>query len=279
MELTQEHQRAELLLGAYERARQQIATLAQREKHNALGRLSGGVAHEINNPLGAVAANLTALDRYARLLGKTLESGPVAEPVREALDDLPALIDETKVAVKRIQTVVSALASLRPSSTGALEPGDLRSCVESALELSHPQLPAGVKVSVVGEPLEPVALDASTLTQALVELLLNAYTAMPQGGTLTIELRSASGFASAFVRDTGVGIPANDLPHLFEPFFTTRPVGKERGLGLGLSRAFGIVTRHRGKLLVTSTLGVGTTAEVRLPLVASLRHPEVALAG
>lgn len=256
----------EMLKRAYERTRQQLVSLAQSEKYHSLGRIAGAVAHEINNPLAFVRSNLTTLQEYLGALEQTLrERKPLREETEEILRDVPKLLAETVNGVDRVHEVVRALGHLAPDGQpGVMEEGDLCACLEEALCLASASRPKTVQVSFQAQERLRLWLDPGNLARAFVEIILNAFGAMPGGGRLDIHLVRENDEAVVAFRDTGQGIHEEELRHLFEPFYTTRPLGE--GRGLGLSTAWGIVSRHHGKILVQSTPGQGTRVEVRLPL-------------
>jgi two-component system NtrC family sensor kinase len=133
--------------------------------------------------------------------------------------------------------------------------------------LSHQKknLPVDIKVDVVAD-LAPVSGDAGQLQQAIIALATNGLDAMPEGGVLTLAARDVDKSVQVEVKDTGFGIPAENLAKIFEPFFTTKEVG--RGTGLGLAVCYGILTEHGGTLDVQSSVGFGTTFTITLPAVS-----------
>lgn len=241
-------QRTEELVAMHDR-------IAQAERLASLGKLSAGVAHEINNPLGAVLA-LTAL---------TLEDLKPDDPARENLE-------EVLRQAERCRNIVRGLLEFARQSEPHVEPLDLNKVVEETLALVARQS-MFFNVTVVKD-LDPqlprVMGDRAQLQQVFMNLLLNAVQAMEERGTLTLASRSTSdGFVEVSVTDTGCGIPPDKLGRIFDPFFTTKPSGK--GVGLGLSIAYGIVSKHGGDIRVQSEVGKGSTFTVRLPVAASGR--------
>lgn len=227
------------------------------EKMASLGKLAASVAHELNNPLAGILA-------YARLLERRVRAGPLSEEkTREALADLNLIARETERCGQIVRNLL--LFSRREASDVSVVP--LGPVVERASRLiAHHMDMARVRFAASVEPDDlRVVGDEDQLQQALVALFVNAVEAMPDGGALTVTARASEDGAEAriAVADTGVGIPAGDLPHIFEPFFSTKAAGQ--GTGLGLSIVYGIVERHSGTLTVNSEPGRGTTFTITLP--------------
>lgn len=220
-------------------ARQQLITS---EKLAVAGQLTAGVAHEVNNPIAVIQGNL---DVAREILG------PAAEPVRHEL----RLIDEQ---VRRIQLLTNRLLQfVRPEAyAGNIERLDAGEVAAGCVELvQHMLKGAAIRVELDCQATRQVQISRSELQQVVVNLLTNAIHAMPEGGTLTLATRDWEGQGvTLHVRDTGHGIREDDLPNLFNPFFTTR---KQMGTGLGLSISYALVERYGGRITVASTLGQG----------------------
>ena len=228
--------------------------ILQSEKLAAVGQLAAGVMHEINNPLATIGACVAAID--ARL-GDSADN-----TVREYLE----IIDKE---VLRCTHIVDGLLDFsRPRDAAPKVAVEINALVEQTLFLlKHHQRFRRIAVTrefANGLPL--VLVNDEQMIQVLMALMLNGVDAMDEGGTLTV--RTAPNFAGGDevmveVGDTGHGIPAADLPKIFEPFYTTKPPG--RGTGLGLSICYGIVEQHRGRIEVDSEPGHGSTFRVFLP--------------
>jgi signal transduction histidine kinase len=142
----------------------------------------------------------------------------------------------------------------------------MRESIETTLRLeAYPIRKAHVQV-IKDLPEEPVVLtyDSRQIEQVLLNLVHNAVQAMPDGGTLRVNLSRAEGVVAIAVQDTGIGIPTENLHRVFDPFFTTKPEGE--GTGLGLSVSYGIVSHHNGRIEVESEVGKGTTFTILLPM-------------
>lgn len=232
------------------------------ERMASLGKLSATVAHELNNPLSGILM-------YARLVARELGSQPLEEDARE---ELQRYLDLIQHEIRRCGTIVKNLLLFARRGGAEMAPVDLDEVVDRALQLVRHHLEMH-DVRLIHEPLDGTAdqprivADAAQLEQALVALFVNAVEAMSgpheDGGELTVRQRAEDGQVVIEVRDTGVGIPPEALPHIFEPFFSTKD--EESGVGLGLAVVYGIVERHGGTIDVESEPGKGTTFRLRIP--------------
>jgi len=224
------------------------AQLIQSEKLASIGQLAAGVAHEINNPLGVMLG-------FSQVMLKKL---PEDDPMRKPL----ASIEREGLRCKKI---IQGLLDFSRRSTPALQPMNLNDAVEAACEFIEHQITLDniQVIKSLAPELPPIKADGNQLQQVFVNLIINAYQAMAQGGELSITTRAVDDQVQAVFADTGAGIPAEVLKHIFDPFFTTKEVGK--GTGLGLSVSYGIIESHGGKIEVESQVGVGTTFVITLP--------------
>ncbi|MBI4462940.1 MAG: HAMP domain-containing protein [Acidobacteria bacterium] len=256
-------QRVERKTAELQRAHTQLVAS---EKMAALGKLAATVAHEVNNPLSGILT-------YARLSLKNL-SGDELKPVERAemVEHLRIIERESR----RCGEIMRNLLTFARQAPPQRAPSDLNTLLQRALTLVQHQLELqGIELETrLGEALPPLACDAGQMQQVILALLVNAAEAMPRGGRLEVSTEIAGSDSLRIrVRDTGVGIPADLLPHVFEPFFTTKENQQRAGLGLAVARS--IVEQHGGTIAVSSTPGEGTEFVVSLPLVP----PEGSLAG
>ena len=232
----------------------------------SVGTLAAGMAHEINNPLTFVAANLAfALDALGALRGQ----GRVDEALR-ALED-------AEEGTRRVAGVVRDLRAVSRTAPEDRHPVDLWAEIEMAIKLAHHELRHRARLVRRLDPVPAVEAVEFQLGQVVVNLLVNAAHAIPEGAADRNEVRvssrtAADGAAIVEVSDTGAGIPPEVRARIFEPFFTTKPVG--RGTGLGLSVCHGIVTGLGGRIEVESEVGVGSTFRLVLPAAGPAAAPE-----
>jgi signal transduction histidine kinase len=260
--------------------------LLQGQKLQAIGQLSAGIAHEINNPLGYILSNLGVLeeylDRLGRLLlaslraaGKTSGADSAAasrevERLREVtepefmLGDFKSALRESRQGGEKIRDIVQSLREFSHVDEHDLQNANLNRCVENALRLCTNELKHKAVVRRELSPLPPVPCYPQQIEQVLVNLLVNAAQSIPVQGKIDVTPRVEEDRVAIRIHDSGCGIPPKNLGKLFEPFFTTKPVGK--GTGLGLHVAYKIVKAHGGKIDVASTVGEGTEFAVFLPL-------------
>ena len=241
------------------------AQLLQAQKMDAIGRLAGGVAHDFNNLL-------TIITSYSEL---ALDSIPPNSP-------LEAKVQEILQAARRAAELTRQLLAFSRKQPQALRVVELNSVV-STIAKTLPRL-IGEDIDFIftpGEGMGRVRIDPVQLEQVLMNLAANARDAMPQGGHLQIETSDVrldedyvhgkpavvpkGHYALITVSDDGKGIPAEDLPHIFEPFYTTKPSGK--GTGLGLATVYGIVKQNNGFIWVYGETGSGTVFKIYLPCV------------
>jgi len=226
------------------------------EKMASMGKLAATVAHELNNPLAGIL-------NYARLVERTLAESASGSP--EAAETARYL-ELIRREAGRCGDIVRNLLLFARRSGGEFALQALNPIVERSLMLvRHHFEMAGIQI--VHRPLpgdDGLVCDADQVAQALVALFVNAVEAMPEGGTLTVEATPHAEAIELAVSDTGVGITEDALPHLFEPFYSTKDEGTP-GAGLGLSVVYGIVQRHSGEIRIESRVGQGTTFLLRLP--------------
>jgi len=229
------------------------AVLVQSHKMRAVGTLTAGVAHELNNPLN----NITIT---AHMLLEDYEGLPDGER-KEMINDV---INEAQ----RSKKIISNLLDFVRESSSKLEPLNLDHLLEETISLASNQIKlSGIKIRFQAtENLPRIHGDIQQLEQVFLNLILNAIDASPKGGKIQVVVVPADepNYLAVKVIDFGTGIPEHILPSIFDPFFTTK--GKGKGTGLGLSVSQGIVAKHGGRIRVSSREGEGTTFTVTLPV-------------
>jgi signal transduction histidine kinase len=248
-----------------------LRRLEEAERFAALGRLAASVGHEINNPLAYVSMNVdlavTQLDQYfGRGDRGALSAG---------LANLPVLFHECRVGLDRIRDVVKDLQRLSRQSEVRREAFSLNDLLDESLAMARNQVEHRARVGKFYGNIDPVVGDRSALGQVLLNLILNATQALPEGHAESNEvtLRTYMQGATVIVEvgDTGAGISPQVLPHIFDPFFTTKPIGE--GTGLGLAVSCRIVADHGGRIDVESEIGRGSVFRVALPVApATIRE-------
>ncbi len=224
--------------------RQQMARM---DRLASLGRMSAGIAHEVRNPLTGVSLLLDEL--HDRLLGKENDQ----QLIRRALGE-----------IERLESLVNEMLHFATLPTPKLAYGQVKSVVDGVLLLTRKQCQRqNVElIESLADNLPEIMFDGDRLKQVLLNLLNNALDAMPDGGTLTVDVKLHNEKILIRVSDTGVGISPERLPLIFEPFFTS----KGQGTGLGLAISYNIISDHGGEIEVESNLGEGTTVVILLPL-------------
>jgi signal transduction histidine kinase len=234
------------------------AQLVLAERMATIGRLAGGVGHEINNPLAYITANLGVVREELReVRARGVEISPELDPC----------LDEALQGAQRIKAIVAGLQTFsRHNEKRALT--ELRPVLELSLAMVAAELRPRARLVEDYRDAPAVNADSARLGQVFMNILTNAIQAIEPGEPHIHELRvttstDASGRAVVEVRDTGIGIPESILPRVFEPFFTTRPPGQ--GVGLGLWICHSMVSSMNGEVGIESHTGRGTTVRVVLP--------------
>ena len=225
-----------------------MAQLQQSQKMESLGTLAGGVAHDMNNVLGAILG----------LASIHIGSQPVGSPLHKALD---TICKATERGGKMVKSLLS-FARQSPAENNKL---DMNAILLEQVALLERTTLSKVRLEIDLDPdLRPILGDASALTHAFMNLCVNAVDAMPENGTLTLHTRNVdSSWIEVVVEDNGRGMPKEVLERATEPFFTTKETGK--GTGLGLSMVFSTVSAHRGQMAIQSEPDQGTRIMLRFP--------------
>lgn len=268
----------------------------QQEKLAGIGQLAAGVAHEINNPLGFVSCNVetlaryftalsSVLARYRQLNGECLQledplvKGKCAQAVAYEqeqdldyiLEDLPDLFQDTTAGLEQMSKIVKGMRHLsRIEQQQSFEQYDLLAGLESSLLVVHNKLKHCAVVEKRLSSIPAIEAIGSQIDQVLLNLIVNAAQAIKtlqsaDLGVITITTWHDAEFVYCAIEDSGIGIAPQDIEHVFNPFFTTKPVGQGTGMGLSISYDI-VVNHHQGEIWVKSILGQGAKFTIKLPI-------------
>jgi len=250
--------------------RMQEESLLESERLNAVKLLAAGVAHEIGNPLNALNIHLQLLDRELRTVRDDLEpqdgkNPPSAESLVEDMTNFQDLVDIARNEVSRLDLIINQfLRAIRPIKP-KIAPVNIQSLIEESLTLlRHEVANRDIKIEIVApQPVPEIQVDKDQIKQVFYNLIKNAFQAMPDSGSLQILLSCSAEFLEVEFQDSGVGIKAEDLGRVFEPYHTS----KSTGSGLGLMVVQRIVQDHGGHIELKSKPDEGTRFAIYLPLV------------
>jgi signal transduction histidine kinase len=252
-----------------ERTRQLRESLVQQqqdEKMVATGTLAAGVAHELNTPLGTILGSVQMiLEQCSRVTAQAsgeLDVVKLQEDCRTSIEDLARIESQAK----RCRGIVGNLVDFSRKSNSERAWESLEDLIEQSISLIQPNArQRGVLVNMeLGDHLPQVLVSGNEIQQVLVNLVNNGIDAMPDGGVVSLRLRRQADVAVIEISDTGVGMDDVTIQRIFEPFYTSKEVG--RGTGLGLAISYRIVKDHGGRISVSSVLGQGSTFIVELPI-------------
>jgi signal transduction histidine kinase len=253
--------------------REAQTALVRAGKLASVGTLAAGLAHEINNPLSYVKAGARALERVVDEIAR-LAAPPGREltpALREAVAEAHDLAREMAEGSRRLERIAGDLRVIASPDAPAEELVDPGEAVQSAFLLARSRFPSLPRLDIEVEPGPPIESVGRMLIQGLVPVVENAVQASGPGGTVKVRIRQIEGGVEISIQDSGPGIPPEVLPRVFDPFFSTRPLGQ--GMGLGLSVAYGIVHGLGGDIQVESRPAEGAQFRVRMPRRGAV-HPE-----
>ena len=277
--LRREKEEQELLVKKLKDAQSQ---LLQSEKMASIGQLAAGVAHEINNPVGYINSNLGTLRQYIDDLFRLLdhyesvegelstEHSQVLRTVKQQIEldylrgDLQDLLRETQDGIMRVRQIVQDLKDFSHVDEAEWQWADVHAGLDSTLNIVHNELKYKAEVIKEYGDLPEVECIISQLNQVFMNLLVNAAQAIEDRGIITVRSGREGDGVWIEIQDTGKGMDEETCKRIFDPVFTTKPVGK--GTGLGLSISYNIIKKHHGHIRVASEPGVGTTFRIWLPV-------------
>lgn len=257
--------------------------LIQSEKMASIGILAAGVAHEINNPLGFVKSNLnilheyiTDIQKYHQEVNKQLTTEASQEWQKALIqkydidfifEDVPSLLSSSVSGVEKMTEIVQDLKNFTRTEEATKSRTDINAGLTTTLNMANNELKYNCKVHVELGPVPIINAFPSKLNQVFMNLLINAGQAIKGNGNIYVRTFQKESDIVIEVEDTGSGIAANVLTHIFTPFFTSKPIGK--GTGLGLSISHEIVKQHNGRIEVSSEEGRGSCFSVYIPIKLS----------
>ncbi len=264
------------------------------EKMAGIGQLSAGIAHEINNPLGFVKSNMYTLESYKDKIKKLLELYFDTEKYLEdsnkelyktnfsqineykkkskikfVFEDIDDIISESKDGINRIENIVKSLLSFsRRASSSEFNEYDINSNIKSTITIAYNEIKYCATIEQNLEEVPMVRAIEGEINQVLLNMLVNAAHAIKLKGIqgiIKIHTYCENDYVKCEISDNGSGISEENISNIFNPFFTTKPVGMGTGLGLSISHDI-IVNKHSGSIDVTSQLGEGTTFIISVPI-------------
>jgi len=266
-----------------ERVQQQVKSLEQariklfaNEKLASVGRLAAGVAHEINNPIGFIRSNLgtasdylNSFDKIGELINRNadLQTVKVAwqkEDMAFILDDLQDILQESLSGAERIAAIVKDLRGFSRIDEVEHVEGNINQIISQMCHIAAAELRDKAEVILDLAEIPPLPCHPAEIGQVLLSLLMNAVDAVTPIGKVHIRTYLKDQRIHIEIRDNGCGIAAADLPHIFDPFFTRKDVGK--GMGLGLTVCRNVIQAHQGEISVKSKPDVGTQVSIWLPV-------------
>ncbi len=266
------------LESANQEIRETQAKLVHAAKMASLGQLVAGVAHELNNPISFIYSNMAHLRDYSQrlidLVNMADSSAPNFRTAKEEkefdflVQDMPKLIRSCEEGARRTRDIVIGLRNFSRLDEAKLKEVDIHEGIESTLALLQGEFKSRINIVRNFSKLPPVLCYPSQLNQVFMNILTNAIQAIPENGEIKIATRTVSaGVVEVSIRDNGMGMPDEVAQKIFDPFFTTKDVNE--GTGLGMSIAYGVVTKHGGTISVHSKVGSGTEFVIQLPVRAS----------
>ena len=267
---------------AYGELKNAQTQLIHSEKMASMGKLVAGIAHEMNNPAGILSGYIELIELYTGRLSKKFAAAAQSysadksilseiEQLDHLADEIHACLEPCKRAVIRMKNIVQDLRNFSRLDENELMPADLNEGIEKMLQFFRNQTQNRITITTDLSPLPLVQCYPGHLNQVFSNMVLNAIEAIKGDGIITISTKvvEANEFIDAphvriDISDTGVGIRPENINKIYDPFYTTKDIGQ--GQGLGLAIAYGIVTRHNGKILVHSEYGKGTTMTVLIPI-------------
>ena len=278
-ELTPE--KSQELQSALETLQRMQSALVQNEKMSAIGQLSAGVAHEINNPIAFVSSNLdilqdyvTDIHGYSEAIDQLLVTQDLSLEKNNSLradfkidsimQDILILVQESKEGINRVTRIIESLRDFSHVDRAEIQPADINEGLEKTLKLVWNEIKYRAEVEREYGDFPLVSCRIGQINQVFMNLLVNAAQIIETDGLIRIKTTADEDNVYIYISDNGGGIPDEIQERIFQAFFTTKPVGSGTGLGLTISKS--IIERHHGELTVESKEGIGTIFRVTLPI-------------
>jgi signal transduction histidine kinase len=263
------------------------AQLIQSEKMASLGQLTAGIAHEINNPIAYSYSNLFCLsdnineiftldkmiqahDPDKDSAEKLLEQYQILRKEIDAdylISDTPSLLVDTIEGIERVKNIIDNLKKISYKGDDVFSACSINDCINECLKVSANELKYTLDVKLELSECDDIFGQPSDLHQVFINLFMNSSYACGTNGLLTIKTVQEKDNVIVFVKDNGKGISEEHISKVFDPFYTTKPIGEGTGLGLPISH--GIIEKHNGKIEVISKVDVGTCFKITLPLATT----------
>lgn len=270
---------------AIEERKKLESQLVQSAKMASLGELVAGIAHEINNPLGFIYANLANLKKFfIKLIGMIdAYSAEITGEPKEKLEKrkeeinyaylqkrIGEMIERSRTGAERMKQIVLDMKTFSRLDAAKVEEADINSAIDTTLNILAHEHKNRIVITKEYNELPPVKCNIAKLNQVFMNLLGNACQAIKGKGEITIKTYIDGEMCGMEFTDSGGGMPEEVASQVFDPFFTTKPPGK--GTGLGLSISHGIIKQHKGEIYVKSKVGEGTTFTIKIPVDGNLQE-------
>jgi two-component system NtrC family sensor kinase len=244
--------------------------LADAHKMASLGRLSAGIVHEINSPIGSILSNnevvLRSLAKLKRMLQEAQEqAGPVPRKAIDMVDSIASLSEVDRIACERISAIVRSLKTFARVNESDLRMVDVNELLRNTMKLTGAVFRGRITFETDLGELPEVECYPGLLNQVFLNLIVNAGQAIEEEGTIAVRTRAEGRLVAIDIADTGTGIPPEVRPLIFSAGFTTKPLGEGTGLGLTITREI-VEDTHGGRISFDTEVGQGTTFHVLIPV-------------
>jgi len=242
--------------------------LIMKEKMASLGNLVAGIAHEINNPIGAINSAADVIARCNDKIDYALKESNLPENINKKLQQMLNLVGQNSMVIQesgqRVSKIVKSLKNFARLDNSEFQQADIHEGIDNTLALLHHELKDTITILKDYGIIPQIYCYSIQLNQVFMNILLNAVQAIVAKGIIKIKTYADDGKVYIKISDTGKGIPSEYLDKIFDPGFTKKGVGV--GTGLGLSTSYNIIQMHKGEIKVESEVGKGTTLTIILPL-------------